>query len=101
MRDQRIPRTSKQLGKKFQDKSIQLPSEKVYSLLSKLCVELGFCLEPKPNARLAHSPPKSPQRFAEVVMKADGVSPMNSELYEQVFWRIYEVFLTELPNTGH
>ncbi|PZD74907.1 hypothetical protein C1752_01029 [Acaryochloris thomasi RCC1774] len=98
MHNQRIFRTSKQLAKKFQNHSIQLPSDKVEGLLYQLCVELGFCLSSKVNKRLAYSPPKNPQRFAEVVMKADGVSPWNSELYDKVFSRVYKVFLTELPD---
>lgn len=101
MHDQQIPKSAKQLERQFQGKVVQLPPKKVRSILSKLCVELGFCLDPKLNARLIHSPPKSPRRFAEVVMKADGVSPLNTELYKKVFLRVCEVFLTELPNDPH
>lgn len=98
MRDRRRPKTSKQLGKEFQNYSIQLPPAKIEGLLYQLCVELGFCLDSKLHARLVHSPPKNPQSFAEVVMKAEGFSPANSELYEKVFARVYKAFLAELSD---
>lgn len=96
MHYQRISRKSEQLAQKFYNHSIQLPSDKVEGLLHQLCIKLGFCMSQKVNARLMHSPPRNPQRFTEVVMTAEGLSPGDSELYEKVFLHVHKAFLAEL-----
>ena len=53
----------------------RLSPEDVYSLLSKLCIDLGFCLAPDQIARLQHAPPEDPDRFADAVFLAEGLDP--------------------------
>ena len=58
--------------------SIQLHSlapHEAEDLLSKLCVELGFCLEPKARSRLAKSPPKTIDKFTDAVIVLEGLNP--------------------------
>ena len=52
-----------------------LSSSDVYSLLSKLCIDLGFCLPPDEIARLQESPPSSVELFADAVFLAEGLDP--------------------------
>ena len=59
--------------------STTLTPEEVYSLLSKLCIDLGFCLPPDQIARLQNAPPKDPDRFADAVFLAEGLDPNTSD----------------------
>jgi len=61
-------------------------------LLSRLCVDLGFCLPAHVSSRLVMFPPKTAERFAKAVIEAEGLS---LELMEK---RLYRSVLTEVEN---
>ena len=55
-------------------------------LLSKLCVDLGFCLPPAEQDRLASDPPKDVGAFTDAVFSAEGLDPATADrsLYRRV-----------------
>jgi hypothetical protein len=63
-----------------------MPSkDRVKRLLSKLCVELGFCLSPDDNRRLIENPPADPDSFTDAVFRAEGMDPrLHRQLYRYV-----------------
>ena len=69
------------------------PSE-VTSLLSKLCSELGFCLEREHGDRLRQEPPETATEFAHAVIEAEGLSAelLDRQLYRQVLTVIEQAF---------
>ena len=44
-------------------------------LLDVLCVDYGYCLSPLWTARLQKNPPRSPDRFIDTVVRAEGLNP--------------------------
>ena len=63
-----------------------LSSHEVDSLLSKLCIDLGFCLPPTSQRDLAHSPPTSVLEFVDAVFRAEELDPDTADrrLFRQV-----------------
>ena len=61
------------------------PAE-VESLLSKLCIDLGFCLAPEAENRLREKPPTDVNTFTDAVFVAEGLDPQHADrnLYRQV-----------------
>ena len=55
-------------------------------VLSKLCVDLGFCLPPLAQERLARDPPTDVRAFTDAVFSAEGLDPDTADrhLYRQV-----------------
>jgi hypothetical protein len=47
-----------------------LDESEVKSLLSKLCIDLGFCLLPEDENRLIKNPPTSVREFTDQVFRA-------------------------------
>lgn len=78
-----------------------LESTEVESLLSKLCIELGFCLAPEYENRLIKNPPSTIEEFADAVFRFEGLNPQYVErhLYKQVRDKIGEAF--EKHNDEH
>ena len=64
----------------------KLTPKEVDSLLSTLCVELGFCLPSDDIARLCEDPPDDIDRFVSAVYSAEGLDPTYAEkdLWRQV-----------------
>jgi hypothetical protein len=64
-------------------------------LLDDLCVELGFCLSPVMKARLVKFPPKTPEKFANAVVCADGLNPatIEQELYSDILLKVEKTFM--------
>jgi hypothetical protein len=52
-----------------------LSAAEVDHLLSKLCVDLGFCLPPDAVARLQRAPPPDADSFTDAVFFAEGLRP--------------------------
>jgi hypothetical protein len=71
MNDQRPHRES---GNK-----LHLAPEDVDSLLADLCVTLGFCLPPGARNRLRNSPPRTVDRFTDVVFECEGLDPNSAQ----------------------
>lgn len=71
-----------------------LNSTEVESLLSKLCIDLGFCLPPEEENRLCVTPPQDIDAFTDQVFLAEGLNPHHAErhLYRQVRALIAESF---------
>jgi hypothetical protein len=63
-----------------------LSEREVQALLSKLCIDLGFCLVPTEQARLASAPPSDIDEFTRAVFIAEDLDPLTAEsnLYHQV-----------------
>jgi hypothetical protein len=74
--------------------STTLTPEEVYSLLSKLCIDLGFCLPPDQIARLQSDSPDDPDRFTDAVFLVEGLDPKTSDraLRRQVRGLVTEAF---------
>ena len=71
-----------------------LETVEVESLLSKLCIELGFCLPPEHENRLIENPPATIDEFTDAVFRLEGLDPQNAErhLYRQVRDKIAQAF---------
>jgi hypothetical protein len=71
-----------------------LSSAEVTSLLSKLCLELGFCLPPEDCERLRQASPSDVDAFTDAVFVAEGLAPDTADghLYKQVRARISDAF---------
>lgn len=63
-------------------------------LLDRLCVQLGFCLPPADQVRLAQQPPDSAEAFTNAVFEAEGLDPETADrhLYRQVQTMVRETF---------
>ena len=72
------------------------------ALLSKLCIELGFCLSPIVHDRLASDPPKDARAFTDAVFSAEGMNPATADrhLYRQVQDMISAAFSPVVPSGG-
>jgi len=76
------------------DFDVALAPAEVDALLSKLCVELGFCLPPKECERFRTSPPTDVREFANQVFRAEGLEPerADTQLWRQVRDLVAEAF---------
>ena len=65
---------------------IEMTASEIENLLTKLCVELGFCLPPSTLLRLQNSPPADIDSFTDAVFAAEGLDPqfVNRKLREEV-----------------
>ena len=64
---------------------ILLRPDRVDELLGKLCVKLGFCLHPVAHLRIVNSPPRTIDRFIDVVLRAEGFElPCHPELRREL-----------------
>ena len=54
---------------------IGLTASEIDNLLTKLCVELGFCLPPSALLRLQNSPPADIDSFTDALFTAEGLDP--------------------------
>jgi len=73
-----------------------LSPQEVYALLSKLCVDLGFCLDGEAQTALTTCPPADVQSFTDAVFAAEGLEPTKADrhLYRQVKAVVAEAFRT-------
>jgi hypothetical protein len=64
------------------------------ALLSKLCIELGFCLPPSDQERLAQAPPSDVRGFVDAVFMAEGLDPstVDRHIYRQVRDMVCDAF---------
>lgn len=67
---------------------------RVEKLLDRLCVDLGFCLPPDDDRRLAENPPSDVRSFVDAVFTAEGMHPEMADrgLYRQVTKVVPEAF---------
>lgn len=70
--------------------------KQVESLLSKLCIEMGFCLPPSEHQRLVDAPPQDVRAFTDAVFVAEGMNPEMADrhLYRQVRDAVAQAFRT-------
>ncbi|MBC7796833.1 MAG: hypothetical protein H7Z37_08175 [Pyrinomonadaceae bacterium] len=66
----------------------------VESLLSKLCIDLGFCLPPEDENLLREKPPSDVDAFTDAVFLAEGLDPQHVDrhLYRQVREVVWQAF---------
>jgi len=75
------------------------PAE-VRALLSRLCVELGFCLPPLEIERLAASPPEDSDEFTQAVLTIEGYGVATSDpLFNQVKDLVAQAFVDSQSRT--
>lgn len=55
--------------------NLQLSPELVDELLGVLCVRFGYCLPPGAQKRLINCPPRTIDRFLDVVIEVEGLDP--------------------------
>jgi len=67
---------------------------KMQRLLSELCVDLGFCLPPSEQARLAVEKPLSADELTDAIFVAEGLDPTLAKrtLWKQVRDRVVRYF---------
>jgi len=73
---------------------MEIPESVVEGLLSRLCVNLGFCLPQKVSNRLVKFPPKTAEGFTKAVIEAEGLDliTMEKHLYKSVLKEVENVF---------
>ena len=72
-----------------------MPSpEQIEQLLSRLCVELGFCLEPQKENRIKSDPPSTIEEFTAAVFLAEGLDP--SEVVPSLHRAVRELVRREI-----
>jgi hypothetical protein len=62
----------------------RMNQNQVRNLLDELCVKLGICLPPPALRRITNCPPPTVDRFTDVVMRAEGLNPIDVILRRQV-----------------
>ena len=60
---------------------IELNKKSRERLLSKLCIELGFCLPPEPHDKLLDDPPTDLAEFVDAVFVGEGLDPETADLH--------------------
>ena len=76
----------------FADRPCKLSAGQTQSLLDQLCVKLGYCLTPQDYEAIEADPPTDPMAFAELVMKLDGVDPVDREMLAPVLKLVLATF---------
>ena len=68
--------------------------EEIEKLLSRLCIDLGFCLPPAEIERLKATQCTDARSFADEVFRAEGLDPEMADrhLYRQVLRQVAESF---------
>ena len=63
-----------------------LSENEIRTVLSELCVKLGFCLPPVAQQKLVSAPPPDVRGFVDAVFAAEGLDPATAgrHLYRQV-----------------
>ena len=76
---------------------IMLSSSEVDYLLTKLCVDLGFCLPPGVWANFQEMPPNDIDSFTDAVIVAEGLDPgyIDRSLRSEVRQLVAESFARE------
>jgi hypothetical protein len=73
---------------------VLLDPEEVRALLSRLCIELGFCLPPIGIERMAVSPPRDIDEFTREVLVTEGYGVATSDpLFNQVRGLVAQAFV--------
>ena len=67
---------------------------RIDGLLAELCTDLGFCLPPEAQARLAETPPATVDAFTDAVFVEEGWDPVHADpqLRMQVRERVSRYF---------
>jgi hypothetical protein len=68
------------------------PSIPVKHLLATLCEELGICLPPEEQVRIAAMSPLTVEAFADAVLQAEGLDPNDQSLRRQILARVAKAF---------
>jgi hypothetical protein len=76
-----------------EESQVLQPSE-LHQLLDRLCTQLGFCLPPADQVRLAEHPPQTAEAFTDAVFEAEGLDPATADRhpYRQVRKLVRETF---------
>lgn len=81
---------------------IELREKSRERLLSRLCVELGFCLPPEAHDKLLDDPPSDLDGFVTAVFVGEGLDPEMADLHlkRQVRDMIVAAYHDENPENG-
>jgi hypothetical protein len=71
-----------------------LSEKEAIALLSRLCIDLGFCVPPVDAARLNAIAPKDPRGFTDAVFLSEGLDPQTADrhLYRRVLSVVADAF---------
>ena len=70
-----------------------LSDREVDWLLEDLCVNGGYCLPPQVDAQIRSAPPRTPDAFADAVIRAEGLDPaLNPREYRWVLEVVERAF---------
>ncbi len=66
----------------------------IAGLLSRLCIELGYCIPPADAERLEREPPQSASELTDAVFRAEGLESerLDGDTYRSVFDRVAAVY---------
>lgn len=66
----------------------------IRGLLSRLCIEVGYCIPSEAAERLEADPPLTAKEFTDAVFCAEGLHPerLGSNCYRSVFDRVAAVY---------
>lgn len=75
-------------------KETSISEQEARRLLDVLCVHHGYCLSPLWTARLERNPPRSPEKFIDTVVRAEGLDPaeLPKAAYRALLERAREAF---------
>ncbi len=81
---------------------IVLTSSEVDNLLTKLCIDLGFCLPPLAISELQNSPPEDIDSFTDAVFRAEDLDPLaEPRLRAQVRAMVSDAFVRAARTRTH
>ena len=81
---------------------IVLTSSEVDNLLTKLCIDLGFCLPPRAISTLQNSPPEDIDSFTDAVFSAEDLDPLSDpRLRAQVRTMVSDAFVRAARTRTH
>ena len=85
--------TIQEVVEHFEQHPVCLSERDTESLLTDLCVSLGYCLTPHTWSMVVDNPPSDPKRFTDLVMELEGVGTSDPEMYEPVFRKVLGWFV--------
>ena len=71
---------------------ISLPKNVLEKLLNELCSSFGCCLKPVDCRKILENPPTDPDTFTRLVMEMDYGGSGDKEIFDSIFWYIYNTF---------
>jgi hypothetical protein len=78
--------------------ALQIHNQKIYALLSELCIKLGFCIPPEHSVRLQKDPPADIDSFTDAIFWAEGLAPGNEVELRREVRKVVEKHFRNMDN---